>query len=330
MNKNPDKKKDTKKGEKKGEKRDEKGKGAASSVVSLVISVWNRKVDLRENLEAIRAQTVPPLEVIVVDNDSKDGTPEMVIEEFPEVRLIRMPHSRFGACTTFNIGFASARGAWIGILDDDIILPENWIEGMLQKAEEVGTEVAVFSSRVEEPEMPEWFLKSEGHLTPRYMATFRGCASLARTDVLRACGFYDEELFIFGNERDLSARILNMNKRVLYVPELRVWHKAPFGMRGGKRSLYYHVRNFWIYAFKYLPFSKIFSFPFRFLWKALRGGKKKEVAEATGTIGFFSSIGGLPGVWVLFRATCAGFLKIPYCLRNRKVCRHQDFDLPLK
>ncbi len=316
--------------EKGDEKRALEGMAGASPEVSLVISVWNRKADLRENLEAIRAQTVAPLEVIVVDNDSKDGTPEMVLEEFPEVRLIRMPHARFGACTTFNIGFASARGAWIGILDDDIILPENWIEGMLQKAEEVGPEVAVFSSRVEEPEMPEWFLKSQGHLTPRYMATFRGCASLARTDVLRACGFYDEELFIFGNERDLSARILNMGRRVLYVPELRVWHKAPFGMRKGKRSLYYHVRNFWMYAFKYLPFSKIFAFPFRFLWKAISGGKKKEVAEATGTIGFFESIGGLPGVWILCKATCAGFLKIPYCLRNRKVCRHEDFDLPLK
>ena len=78
--------------------------------VSLVISVWNRKDDLRENLEAIREQTIPPLEVIVVDNDSEDGTPEMVIEEFPEVRLIRMPHNRYGACETFNVGFASARG----------------------------------------------------------------------------------------------------------------------------------------------------------------------------------------------------------------------------
>ena len=51
-------------------------------VVSLVISVWNRQQDLRENLAAIRQQTVPADQVIVVDNDSSDGTPEMVIEEF--------------------------------------------------------------------------------------------------------------------------------------------------------------------------------------------------------------------------------------------------------
>ena len=78
--------------------------------VSLVISVWNRKDDLRENLASIRAQTVPADQVIVVDNDSSDGTPEMVTEEFPEVQLIRMPSSDYGACETFNVGFASAKG----------------------------------------------------------------------------------------------------------------------------------------------------------------------------------------------------------------------------
>ena len=299
--------------------------------VSLVISVWNRLDDLRENLAAIRAQTVAPLEVIVVDNDSKDGTPEMVQDEFPEVQLIRIAHSDFGACTTFNIGFASARGEWIGILDDDVILPEDWIEKMLEETRRHPDDIAVFSSRVEEPEMPEWFLESAGQLTARYMSTFRGCASLARADRLRACGFYDEVLFIFGNERDLTARFLNRGWRVYYVPSVRVWHKAPFGMRQGKRSLHYHVRNFWIYAFKYVPLEQILKFPFRFLAKGL-GGKKEgsEVGDAVGTIGLFDSIRALPGgYWICFRATFSALRQLPYCLKNREVCTHEDFELPL-
>ena len=103
--------------------------------VSLVISVWNRKDDLRENLAAIREQTVKPLEVIVVDNNSSDGTPEMVIEEFPEVHLIRMPHSDYGACETFNVGFSSARGEYTGILDDDVILPKDFVARMMEEFE---------------------------------------------------------------------------------------------------------------------------------------------------------------------------------------------------
>ena len=99
--------------------------------VSLVISVWNRCDDLRENLAAIFKQTVPAHEVIVVDNHSEDGSAAMVTQEFPQVRLIRMPHSRYGACETFNIGFASASGEYTGILDDDVILPPDFIERML-------------------------------------------------------------------------------------------------------------------------------------------------------------------------------------------------------
>ena len=65
-----------------------------SGDVSLVISVWNRCDDLRENLQAIRKQTVAAREVIVVDNASTDGTPEMVAEEFPEVRLPTDPRQK--------------------------------------------------------------------------------------------------------------------------------------------------------------------------------------------------------------------------------------------
>ncbi len=295
--------------------------------VSLVISVWNRREDLRENLNAIRRQTVPPLETIVVDNASTDGTAEMVRREFPEVVLVRMPHSRFGACTTFNIGFASARGDWIGILDDDVVLPDDWIETMLAAAAR-HPEAAVLSSRVEEPGMPAEFLRSPGHLEPRWMSTFRGCASLARAEVLRACGYYDEELFIFGNERDLTARILNLGHRVRYVPEARVWHKAPFGMRKGRRSLYYHVRNFWIFAFKYLPWGSIALFPAAFLWRAIFR-RPSEVADATGTIGAGRELLSPAGLWTVLRATLAGFAKLPYCLKHRRVCRHEDFRPPV-
>lgn len=88
--------------------------------VSLVISVWNRQADLRDNLRACLQQTVPADEIIVVDNCSLDGTKEMVRAEFPQVKLVCMPHSAYGACETFNIGFASAGGEFVGILDDDV------------------------------------------------------------------------------------------------------------------------------------------------------------------------------------------------------------------
>jgi len=305
-----------------------------SADVSLVISVWNRLEDLRENLAAIRLQTVAPREVIVVDNDSTDGTPEMVVAEFPEVHLIRMPHSRYGACETFNVGFASARGEFVGILDDDVVLPPDYVERMLEEFGKEPATTAVLSPKVVEPEMPDWYRDSPAVNTPRYMATFRGCASMARKALIREAGFYDIRLFIFGNERDLTTRLLNLGYRVKMVPSIEVFHKAPFGMRHGKRSLYYHVRNFWMYAFKYLPWSKVLGFPFAFLKKGL-GGKSKggggDVTDAVGTIGLMDSIRGVKwGWWICIKATFGALWQLPYCLRRRQVCSHPDFELPLK
>jgi GT2 family glycosyltransferase len=302
--------------------------------VSLVISVWNRKDDLRENLAAIRAQTTAPDQVVVVDNDSTDGTPEMVLAEFPEVQLIRMPHSAYGACETFNIGFASAFGDFVGILDDDVVLPPDFVERMLAKFAAEPATTAILSPKVVEPEMPDWYRDSSAVNTERYASTFRGCGSMARGDAIRKAGYYDARFFIFGNERDLTTRLLNLGYRVKMVPSIEVFHKAPFGMRHGKRSLYYHVRNFWLWAFKYLPWSKVLAFPLVFLKKGL-GGKKQgqggEVTDAVGTIGLFDNIKAVPGgYWICAKATLAALWNLPYCLRHRQVCRADDFELPIQ
>ena len=302
--------------------------------VSLVISVWNRKDDLRENLAAIRKQTVPPQQVIVVDNDSSDGTPEMVTAEFPEVQLIRMPHSDYGACETFNVGFSSATGDYVGILDDDVVLPPDFVAEMVAEFDREPESTAILSPKVIEPEMPEAYKNSPAVNTPRYMSTFRGCGSMAKAGPLREAGFYDIRFFIFGNERDLTTRLLNLGYRVKMVPSIEVFHKAPFGMRHGKRSLYYHVRNFWLYAFKYVPWRHVLAFPFRFLKKGLGGkneAKDGEVTDAVGTIGLFSTIKGVRGGWwICIKATLAALWNLPYCIGRRQVCTAKDFELPLK
>ncbi|MGB9589012.1 MAG: glycosyltransferase family 2 protein, partial [Armatimonadota bacterium] len=57
-------------------------------------------------------------EVIVVDNGSSDGTPEMVRQEFPSVRLVRL-HKNTGVCEARNIGAVNARNELLLFLDDD-------------------------------------------------------------------------------------------------------------------------------------------------------------------------------------------------------------------
>lgn len=314
-----------------GAARDDDGVPAATAV----ISTWNKAEDVRANLEGLRRQTRPFHEIVVVDNASSDGTAAMVRRDFPEVRLVVMPNSDYGACETFNVGFACVQTPFLAILDDDVVLPPDWLEKTATRLAREPEETGVLSTKIVEPDMPESYRNSPGINTERYMSTFRGCGSLARTAALREAGWYDERLFIYGNERDLTCRLLNRGYRVLQFPEVETFHRTPFGVKMGKRSLYYHARNAWLSMIKYAPLGDLVRLPWLVVSRVLlRGGRAEsegEVTDATGTIGIGRSIRETPGsLWVLVKAASSVVWNLPYCLKRREPVRHGDFELPLK
>jgi GT2 family glycosyltransferase len=299
-----------------------------------VVSTWNKKDDLRQNLDGLCAQSLPFDSIVVVDNASTDGTAEMVATEYPKVRLIVMPHSAYGACETFNIGFASSTTELTAILDDDIVMPPDWLMKSTQRMVKEPPTTAIISTQVIEPGMPDAYKSSPLVNTERYMSTFRGCASLARTRALREAGYYDERLFIYGNERDLTCRLLNLGYRVLQYPEASVFHKTPFGIKMGKRSLYFHARNAWLSMLKYAPASDLARMPWLVFTKVVLRGQAQEaegtVSDAVGTIGIGRSLRETPGAWwVVTRAAFSVLANVPYCLKHRQPVRAPDFELPL-
>lgn len=298
-----------------------------------VISTWNKADDVCENLAAIEKQELPFEEVIVVDNASGDDTVRQIAERFPWVRLIVMPHSAYGACETFNIGFASVTTPLMAILDDDVVLPPDWLSKTTRRMTQEPETTAIVSTKVVEPEMPESYTTSEKINRERYMSTFRGCGSLAKVEVLRRAGFYDERLFIYGNERDLTCRLLNLGYRVLQYPQAETFHKTPFGIQMGKRSLYYHARNAWLTMFKYAPLGDLVKLPFLVVSKVLLRSSAKEVegdvSDATGTIGLGKSLKQKGATRVLLRAGWSVLKNLPYCIKHRAPVRHEDFELPL-
>ncbi|MBI5435355.1 MAG: PIG-L family deacetylase [Planctomycetes bacterium] len=307
----------------------------ARSAVTAVMTAFNKKAPVLENLRALHAQTVPFARVVVVDNCSSDGTVEAIEAEFPDVTLVRMPHSAYGACETFNIGFSTATTPLVAILDDDVVLPPNWVEKMTARLAREPETTAIVSCEVEEPGMPAGYLEQEHLKRERYMSTFRGCASLARLDALRRAGYYDARLFIYGNERDLTCRLLNLGFRVLQYPEVRALHKTPFGIKMGKRSLYYHARNAWMSMLKYAPAGDLARLPWLVFTRVILRGDKTEragnVSDATGTIGIGRSLRETPGAWwVVVKAAFGVLANVPYCWKHRQPCHAPDFELPLK
>ena len=314
---------------------DDRLKGEERPAATAVLTSFNKCDDVRANLGAIFSQTLPFESVVVVDNASSDGTAEMIEAEFPQVRLVVMPDSSYGACETFNVGFASSRTPLTAILDDDIVMPPDWLEKATTRMLAEPETTAIVSTKVVEPGMPESYSSSPEVNTERYMSTFRGCASLARTKALREAGYYDERLFIYGNERDLTCRLLNLGYRVLQYPGTEVFHQTPFGIKPGPRSLYFHARNAWLTMLKYAPARDLLALPWLVLCKVvLRSSKREargEVTDAVGTIGIGASLRETRGAFrIVLKAALSVLWNVPYCLKHRQPVRSDDFELPLR
>lgn len=93
--------------------------------VSIVVPAYNEQEKLRTCLDAIARQTVRPLEVIVVDNNSTDATAR-IAKSYPFVRLVC--EKRQGRVFARNCGFEAARGDVLGRIDADTVLPPAWVE----------------------------------------------------------------------------------------------------------------------------------------------------------------------------------------------------------
>ncbi|MCU0888153.1 MAG: glycosyltransferase [Rubritepida sp.] len=115
------------------------------SSISVVIPSYNRRDYLRETLAALRAQTRPADEVIVVDDGSSDGTVEMLAAEHPDIRCLPIANS--GDLAARNVGVRAAAGDLVAFCDsDDLWLPEHLAEvaALFEEAPAVGTVCANF------------------------------------------------------------------------------------------------------------------------------------------------------------------------------------------
>jgi glycosyltransferase involved in cell wall biosynthesis len=88
-----------------------------SGTVSVVIPSYNRGRCLPDTVGSVLAQTVPPLEVLIVDDGSSDDTREIARAFPPPVRLV--PRANGGASAARNTGMREAQGEYIAFLDAD-------------------------------------------------------------------------------------------------------------------------------------------------------------------------------------------------------------------
>jgi GT2 family glycosyltransferase len=222
---------------------------ASWPLVSIVFLAHNRREELAVSLDRVLGHLDYPgdrLEVIVVDNASTDGTAEMVRERFPRVQLIRQPDN-IGA-SAWNIGMATARGEWRMILDDDCYIEGDALKVAVRRAQEHRADLVSF--RVVSGTASGYAFSEKDYRTG--LLSFWGCSAMFSRRAIETEPFYDPRIFIWGNEMELTMRLLDRGFRHLYLPEVTAVHmKAPssgFSLRAARMNF----RHFAYIAGKHL------------------------------------------------------------------------------
>lgn len=97
--------------------------------LSLIIPVYNEQDHLKACLDSIAKQTVRPLEVIVVDNNSTDSS-MVIAAKYPFVKILH--EKKQGQVFAQAKGFSYSRAGVLGRIDGDVILPKDWVSKVLR------------------------------------------------------------------------------------------------------------------------------------------------------------------------------------------------------
>src|ERR1700742_1131194 len=98
--------------------------------VSVVIPTYNRAGKVQKAVESVLAQSLPPFEVIVVDDGSSDGTDQALREAFGD-RIRYVYQANQGVSVARNRGINDARGEWIAFLDSDDLWKKDKLDWQL-------------------------------------------------------------------------------------------------------------------------------------------------------------------------------------------------------
>ena len=304
-------------------------------LISIVILNWNGKEQLPLCIQSVRRQTYPNVEIIIVDNDSTDGSAQCVKTAFPNLRVI-INRKNLGYGGGNNRGIQEARGEYIFILNNDTEIEREcveWLWKCMEGQENIGiaTPKILFYDRRDTIDAagltiyPDGLSIGRGHLEPQGKYSQReevfagsGCASLFRRKMLDEIGLFDEDFFAYAEDTDLGWRARLAGWRAYYVPEAIVYHhhSKQFGTYSSTKAFLVERNRIWV-ALKNFPLRFLLFMPFYTLLRYFYQGIGMVIRRgASGRFGEQSSP--LLLVFIVLKALISGLTGLPAILRKRK------------
>lgn len=205
--------------------------------LTAIVPVWNGRALLARLLASLEAQTFKPSELLVIDNGSTDGAPELARQR--GARVIAMGHNA-GFAAAVNRGIRESHEEWVAILNSDVELAPDY----LAKLAEAG---ALFATgkilQAADPKLIDGTFDAvcrgaaawrvgQGRLdgpafaTRREIAAAPWTAALYRTEVFARVGFLHEAFESYLEDVEFGMRCAMNQITGLYVPEAVAWHRG--------------------------------------------------------------------------------------------------------
>jgi GT2 family glycosyltransferase len=235
--------------------------------VSVVIVTYESAVHIAGCLDSLRATASGWLaDCRVVDNDSHDGTAELVAQQADWVKLLQNPENR-GFGRAVNLAARDASGELLLILNPDTVIQPQAVEELVRFLDHC-TPAAAAGPRLVSPHGAFQFTSRRGFPTPlnslayltgvdrlfphsqtlggyyrrdlppeREAATdsLSGACMMVRTDCFRSVSGFDEDYFLYGEDIDLCWKLKKAGHEIWYVPSATVVHVKGASMRRARR-----------------------------------------------------------------------------------------------
>jgi GT2 family glycosyltransferase len=238
-------------------------------LLSIILATHNRRPVLLETLRQLEAlwPKCGDIEILVVDNASRDGTAEAVRKSFPDVRLFAL-RSNHGAVAK-NVALSHVRGQYILFLDDDSYPTPLSLPRMLAHNEaDPRLGAAVFQVT----------LPDGSHECSAYPDVFIGCGTAFRRRALDQVGGLPHDFFMQAEEYDLSLRLLDAGWRIRRFENLEVSHLKTPGARRSDRVMRFDTRNNLLLILRHFPLPWVPSYALdwmrRYAWIAQATGRQ--------------------------------------------------------
>ncbi len=197
--------------------------------VSVYIPAHNVRDFLAAAIESLLAQSLPPDEILVIDDGSRDDTPG-IARRYPHVTLVSHDTNR-GLAAARNTAMRTARNELVASLDADCVAVPSWLAELERgltdpKIAGAGGKLTegvqrTTSDRWRAVHMPQHW----GDVPLRNPAFLFGCNNLFRKSAILSVGGYDERMRTNGEDTDICARLREKGWEFLYAPSAQAIHK---------------------------------------------------------------------------------------------------------